>query len=148
MNKRSIFLALFAVVAQTCADTSHALWASTSNRFVASAKAVLQANLLEPLQNKEDKRSRFSRAALPPQARRIRILDNTRRTDAKGQSFISFAIDESRGSDSHWLQDAITGCVYPKTGKILVRRGTVYYSSSILLGQKTPISPPGVCTAR
>jgi hypothetical protein len=142
---------------QTFAETSQSLRASPSDAFVASAKTVLQANLLEPLKNKEDKRSRFSRAVLPPQARRIRILDNTLRTDGRGQPFVSFSIDESRGfsgsgdkdlADAHWLQDAITGCVYPQTGKILVRRGTVYYSSSILLGQQTPIAPPDVCTAR
>ena len=157
MNKRSIFLALFAVVAQMCVEASHSLWASTSDTFVASAKAVIQSNLLEPLQDKEDKRSRFSRAVLPPQVRRIRILDNALHIDAQGQAFVSFAVDESRDidansdqdhADTRWLQAAITGCVYPKTGKILVRRGSVYYSSSILLGQKTSIAPPDVCTAR
>jgi hypothetical protein len=137
MKKWSIMLAFFAVVALTAAETSDLLAKTTDS--VTSATAVLQAKLLEPLQEKDETRSRFSRAVSPPRARRIRILDNSAQLDAKGHAFVQFAIDESRGigvdkedAEAAWLKDALTGCVYPETGDVMVRRGEVYYASSVL----------------
>jgi hypothetical protein len=152
MNKSSILLALFFVVAQTFAETSPPLSAKTSDSLATSAKAVLEAKLLEPLQKKEASRSHFSRAALPPQTRRIRILNNAPQTDAKGHSFVPFAIDQSHayGGDkeipeANWFKDVITGCVYPDTGDVMVRRGEAYYPSSILLGSAAPLASGDVC---
>ncbi|MFO1520077.1 MAG: hypothetical protein U1F57_10505 [bacterium] len=152
MNKRFISLALFAVVAFTSAEISHSPMARASD---ASAKSVIQAKLLEPLQKKEADRSRFSRAVLPPRTRRIRILESDPQADAKGRSFVPFAIDENRGyggsqevAENSWLKDTITGCVYPETGEVWVKRGEVYYASSMLLGHQTPTAPAGVCRLR
>ena len=153
MKKWSITLASFAVIALTVAETPRLL-ANTSDGLVTSAKEVLQTKLLEPLQKKDEKRSRFSRAVLPPRARRIRILDNSAQNDAKGHPFVQYAIDESRtitadkeGAEAAWLKDTITGCVYPETGDVMVKRGEVYYASSVLLGVQTPIAPADVCRA-
>lgn len=153
MKKYSILLAFFAVVALTVAETSPLL-ANTPGSLVASANEVIETKLLEPLQKKEAKRSRFSRAASPPHARRIRILDNKAQIDAKGHPFVQFSIDESRfrgvdkeAAEAAWLKDIITGCVYPGTGDVLVKRGEVFYASSMLLGATTPMAPSDVCRA-
>jgi len=156
MSKSSIILTLFAVAVLTFSETSP-LRAAPPDGFAASAKAVLQAKLLEPLQKKEAERSRFSRAALPPQARRIRILGDAARTDAQGRSFLPFALDESRGygvnggqeiAEAGWLKDVITGCVYPETGAVMVQRGKAYYASSVLLGLQTPQASDDVCRTK
>ena len=155
MNKWSIILSLSAVVAQAFVDISPPVRASVSDGTAASAKAALQETLLAPLEKKEAERSRYSRAVLPPQTRRIRIL-GVSKTDAKGRPFLSFAIDESRAygirdqevAESDWLKDAITGCVYPETAAVMVKRGEVYYPSSILLGIRTPIASADVCRSR
>ena len=91
---------------------------------------------------------------MPPSARRIRILDNSAQVDAKGHPFILFAIDESRGfaaekdvADANWFKDTITGCVYPETGEVLVKRGEVYYPAAMLWGAPTPTAPTNVCQA-
>lgn len=154
MRKYSIVLALLAILAQTFVDSSGPLWAGTSGDPVASAKAVLETKLLEPLQKKEETRSRYSRAVLPPHARRIRILDKVAVTDSQGRAYLAFAIDESRGfraagdkdtSEADWLKDTITGCVYPETGAVLVKRATVYYPASMLLGVRTSPASADAC---
>jgi len=154
MKKWSIMLAFFAVIALTVAETPRLL-AKATDSLVTSANGVLQAKLLEPLQKKDETRSRFSRAVLPPRARRIRIIDNSAQIDAKGHPFVPYAIDESRttavdkeGTEAAWLKDTITGCVYPETGDVMVKRGEVYYASSVLLGAPTPIAAADVCRAR
>jgi hypothetical protein len=132
----------------------HPLSAEAADHLVTSAQSVLQAKLLEPLQKKEEDRSRFSRAVSPPQARRIRILDDTPHTDREGRPFLPFAIDETRsfgvkeGPEADWFKNAITGCVYPETGEVMVRLGEVYYASSVLLGRPTPTAPTDVCRPR
>jgi len=151
MNKRSLTFILFALVAQISAETS--LSAKTSDGFIASAKSVLQSRLVDPLKKKEAERSRFSRAVLPPHARRIRILENNPQTDGRGKLFVLFAIDEGRGfggdqeKEDRWLKEVITGCVYPETGDVMVKRGEVYYPSAMLLGLQAPKAPAGVCRA-
>jgi len=155
MKKWSIMLACFAAIALTVVEASRPLSAATTDSLVASAKEVVQTKLLEPLQKKEASRSRFSRAVSPPRARRIRIIDKPVQVDAKGHSFVPFAIDESRsfavakeGDEAAWLKDTITGCVYPETGDVIVRRGEVYYAASVLLGVQTSMAPAEVCRAK
>jgi len=150
MKKRSVLLACFVVAAQTFLETSPSLWAKATD--VAAAKEVVQTKLVDPLQKKEGSRSRFSRAAMPPAARRVRILDNSALTDAKGRTFVPFSIDESRGfvvnidkPEDNWIKDTITGCVYQDTGDVLVKRGEVYYASSVLWGAQTPVAPAESC---
>lgn len=117
----------------------HPLSAAAADLLAASAQSVLQTRLLEPLQKKEANRSRFSRAVLPPSARRIRILDDTAQTDRVGRHFLAFAVDDSR------LQNAIRGCVYPETGDVMVKFGEVYYTASVLLGGTSATAPADVC---
>jgi len=154
MKKWSIMLACFAAAALTVAETSPLL-AKIPESLVASAKETVQLKLLDPLLKKDASRSRFSRAVSPPLARRIRVLDNTAQIDAQGHPFLQFSIDESRSSivekqedEAAWRKDIITGCVYPEAGDVLVKRGDVYYASSMLLGVQTPTAPAGVCRPR
>jgi hypothetical protein len=148
---------LFAVLALTSVEAVHLPAAQAASGLAALAESVLQTKLLEPLQKKEADRSRFSRAAQPPHARRIRILDDAPRADRTGRSYLAFAVDESRAfgiiedkdnAESNWFQNAITGCVYPETGDVLVKRGEVYFASSVLLGRSVPTAPADVCRSR
>jgi hypothetical protein len=145
MDKWPFRLVLFVVPALIFLEASHPLSGEAADRLVTSAQSVLQAKLLEPLQRKEANRSRFSRAVSAPQTRRIRILDETPQTDRGGRPFLAFTIDETRslGPEARWFKDAITGCVYPESGEVLVRRGEVYYASSVLLGPHP--DGPGRC---
>ena len=156
MNMWSFTLALVVAIAQAFASHPPPLSAKSSAAHDSPAKAMILTKLLEPLEKKEANRSRFSRAAMPPQARRIRILDEAPRTDAQGRSFVAFAIDETRFGapageeipESSWFKDAIKGCVYPQIGEVLIQRGETYYASAMLLGEAPPTAPAEVCRSR
>jgi hypothetical protein len=110
----------------------------------AQAYAVVEKDLVKPLSQKEGRGSRFSRAYIPPQARRVRI-DHERSTDGRGGEFLAFAIDERsamlvhRAADDSddWRKDAIVGCVYPAQGEIFIKRGDKFFGASLLLGKRT-----------
>jgi len=121
-----------------------------------SAQAAIRNKLLEPLQKKEEKRSRFSRAALPPSARRLRLLNVTSQTDLRGRAFFAFAVDEQRNfamiadpgqDESQWNNDSIVGCVYPESGEVMVKRGEAYFPASVLLGKTASQAGGDVCQA-
>jgi hypothetical protein len=148
---------LFSAVALIFVETIQPLPCWAADSAVSSASSVVQVKLLDPLQKKEASRSHFSRAAMPPMARRVRILDTAAQRDTKGRSFVQFAIDESRGlvlanekqgSDANWFKNVITGCVYPETGEVLIKRGEVYLTSSVLLGQPSSAASTDVCRSR
>jgi hypothetical protein len=127
------------------------LWASETPPTVSAASAV-QKRIVEPLADKENHQSRFSRVLMPPQVRRVRILDWVPTADAQGARFLTFAIDARFGlraketdSEEGWRKDAITGCVYPDTGEVFVRRGETYYPAAMLLGKTTKAAPDRVC---
>ena len=113
------------------------------------AKRMVQAKLVTPLAKKEDKRSSFSRKALPPEKRRIRIL-NGNHLDSKSKRFFAFSIDErfgrsGRDSVRKWNANTITGCVYPDSGELYVLRGKHHYPSSLLLGKRKKPSASHIC---
>jgi len=114
--------------------------------------AVVEKQLVKPLAEKEAGRSRFSRAYIPPQARRVRVLDRERSTDGRGDEFVAFAVDERSGvlarhatDDSGWRKDAIVGCVYPARDEIFIKRGDKFFGASLLLGKKTAAGDDTVC---
>ena len=156
MNIWSLTLALAVAIVQAFASPPPPLSAKTTEVQDSPAKAMIATKLLEPLVKKEANRSRFSRAAMPPQARRIRILDQAPRADAQGRSFFAFAIDETRFGapageeipETSWFKDAITGCVYPESGEVLVQRGETYYASTILLGEAASTASVEACRPR
>jgi len=118
----------------------------------ADAAAVVQEQLVKPLAEKEARRNRFSRSYIPPQARRVRVLDGQRSTDARGAEFVAFAVDERSGSlarlvadDSHWRKDAIVGCVYPARDEIFVKRSDKFFGAGLLMGKKTDAADDTIC---
>jgi hypothetical protein len=117
------------------------------------ATAVVEKQLVNPLAEKEAKRSRFSRGYIPPQARRVRIPDGARSTDGRGAAFVAFSVDErsgvivrkARDDAESWRKDAIVGCVYPAQGEVFIKRGDKFFAAALLLGQKTPAADDAVC---
>jgi hypothetical protein len=119
----------------------------------AEATATVEKHLVKPLAQKEARRSRFTRAYIPPHARRVRVLDHERSTDGRGAEFVAFAVDERSGgfapqetNDSRrWRKDAIVGCVYPARGEIFIKRGEEFFAAGLLLGQKTAAADDTIC---
>ena len=120
---------------------------------MAEATAVVESRLVKPLAEKEARRNRFSRAYIPPQARRVRVLDGKRSTDGRGAEFVAFAVDErargfaARAADDsgRWREDAIVGCVYPAREEVFIKRGDKFFGAGLLLGQKTAAADDAVC---
>ena len=105
---------------------------------------MIEKQLVKPLAEKEAKRNRFSRVYIPPQARRVRVIDHHTSTDGRGAEFVAFAVDEHSGrlparaaDDSRWRKDAIVGCVYPTRDEVFIKRGDRFFGAGLLLGQKT-----------
>jgi hypothetical protein len=111
----------------------------------ASAKTTVEKVLTEPLGRRETKQYRFSRAAAPPRTRTVRILDERARRDVRGSEFFAFSIDERRGWQQVLAKDALTGCVYPKSGDVFVKRGDSHYPVGLLLGQTSKKAEAHVC---
>jgi len=117
------------------------------------ATAVVEKQLVKPLAEKEARRNRFSRAYIPPQARRVRVLDGERSTDGRGAEFVAFAVDERSGilarkaadDSGRWREDAIVGCVYPARDEVFIKRGDRFFGAGLLLGQKTAPADDAVC---
>jgi hypothetical protein len=111
----------------------------------AQAYAVVEKHLVKPLAQREAKQDRFSRDYVPPQARRVRVLDHQPATDGRGAEFVAFAIDERsalilrrKADDSeHWRTDAIVGCVYPARDEVFIKRGDKFFGAGLLLGRRT-----------
>jgi len=119
----------------------------------AEATALVERHLVRPLGEKEDRRSRFSRAYIPPRARRVRILDRVRSVDSRGGEFVAFAVDDRAGGfaleagdgSGRWRRDAIVGCAYPARDEIFIKRGDEFFAPGLLLGKKTAAADQTVC---
>jgi hypothetical protein len=120
---------------------------------VTTAEQLIQKNLLKPLAAKEEQRSRFSRARMPAQERRVRVLDAEPKKDAQGGEFRTFAVDARFGADwldegeaNPWREATITGCIYA-SGDIFVKSGEQHRPAAILLGKKVKPAEAHVCQA-
>jgi hypothetical protein len=112
-------------------------------------EARIQSELLAPLAAKERQQSRFSRARLPAQERRARVLDEAPRTDAQGDIFYTFAVDARHGvrpvgDDEGWRLATVKGCVYV-TGGIFVQNGERHRPAAFLLGKNLEPVAEHVC---
>lgn len=113
-----------------------------------SAAALVDKQLVQPLKKAEAKRSKFSRAAPPPKARRVRVLDTVALRDANGRPFVRFAIDIKHrfSEDGEWTEGAFLGCVYVDEKKVFVEQGADFIrASDVLSGDGEP--QDGVCVA-
>ena len=152
MHRRHLLLVplLFALLLPTARRASATPPDKTAE---AQATAVVEKQLVKPLAEKEARRSRFSRAYIPPQARRVRVPDGARSTDGRGAEFLAFAVDERSGAiapraaddAARWRKDAIVGCVYPARGEVFIKRGDKFFGAGLLLGQKTAPADEAVC---
>lgn len=108
--------------------------APTKTQKVASA--LVKKKLVDPLAKAQSKRRAFSRAAPPPKARRVRVLDPVAQTDARGKKFVRFAIDERHrwNEDASWRKDAMVGCAYPEDRRVFVKQGDGYVPAKSMLG--------------
>jgi hypothetical protein len=117
-------------------------------------ETLVQTKLLQPLARKDDERSRFSRARMPPAERRARVLET--QTDIDGATFVRFAVDVRHGYTPEWRADTIVGCAYLARGDIYVDRtssglGTHardVREASVLLGKKVKPALASTCLAR
>jgi hypothetical protein len=109
--------------------------------------AVVEKSVLAPLKKSEEKRSKFSRARMPPTERRVRVLDAEKQKDASGAVFVTFAVDEryGRGADASWSQNEIEGCVYDDTDEVFVKVGDTWRPGAHLVGKKVKPAPTHVC---
>jgi hypothetical protein len=113
-----------------------------------AASALVKAQVVQPLQKAESRRKAFSRVMPVAVERRVRVLDAVALTDARGASFVRFAVDVRRGwvEDSPWETEALLGCAYPETEQVFVQRGSRYFAAASLVGKATkPV--PDVCRA-
>lgn len=115
-----------------------------------AAQALVSRELVQPLAAKESTRSRFSRASLPAQARRVRILDEHK--DAQGSTFVRFAVDAHHGfnapedgDESRWQLATITGCAYLGSSQVFVQRGNEYRPAAFLLGKNLKAAAETTC---
>ena len=148
MHRRSLLLVLplFALLFPSTRS------ASATPPDTHDAAAVVEEQLVKPLAEKEARRNRFSRVDIPPQARRVRVLDREPSTDGRGAAFVAFAVDQrsrvfaSTSDDARpWRKDAIVGCVYPARDEVFIRRGDKFFPAALLLGKKTAAADDTVC---
>ena len=97
------------------------------------AKECVQHRLLSPLAKQESKRPAFSRAAPPPDERRVKVTATTFSTDAKGREFIPYVVDVRYGDSWH---SNLQGCVYRGSGEVLVQLGDEFRPAAFLLGKE------------
>lgn len=117
--------------------------ASADEAPAAVVQRRVEKALLQPLTQKEPHRSRFSRAAMPPGERRVRVTQSAVSIDASGRAYMAFAVDVRYGGE--WQENDVVGCGYPQTGALFVKRGDSYRPAEILLGKDVPVAA-NVCT--
>ena len=120
--------------------------ASADDPPAAVVQRRVEKRLLEPLAQKEKERSRFSRARMPPQERRVRVTQTAVTLDANGRAYMAFAVDVRRGTE--WHENDVIGCAYPQTGALFVKRGAEYRPAEILLGKDVEVAPHVCSPAR
>jgi hypothetical protein len=114
------------------------------------AEALVQRELLQPLAAKERDQSRFSRARLPAQERRVRVLDDRARKDALGGTFVRFAVDARHGfhavdDEASWNLATVAGCVYLDRGEVFIKKGDQVRPAAFLLGKNLKPAAPEIC---
>lgn len=100
----------------------------------AFAARRVQDGLLQPLAANDAHVSRFSRAAMPPMERRVRVTQEAPRVDKSGRAFLTFAVDNRFGKS--WRENAIVGCAYLGSGELFVKLGASHRPAAVLLGKR------------
>ncbi len=138
MKASSLFVSLSILLASGTALPSPA-WAGNPEHSRAASSAVsklVEKALLKPLVAREEARSTYSRARMPPAARQVRVLDSAPVADPQGREFVRFAVDEKRFTA--WERGTLVGCAYVADGAVFVRHGTKVQSAAQYVGQAGP----------
>jgi hypothetical protein len=148
--KRLSMLALLVFSRTTFAEPASGSPPAAQSAQAKTAEAVVRRELVQPLAAKEGNRSRFSRASLPPQERRVRILDDQPGKDAAGIGFLRFAVDARHGfvapdDESQWRLATIVGCVYLDRNQVFVKKGDEYRPAGFLLGKNVKAAAETTC---
>jgi hypothetical protein len=120
------------------ADTAHAEGASQA----AQASALVEQQLVNPLRQQDEMRSRFSRARRPPEEWRARVLDSDALRDPSSARFHRFTVQIRSGDD--W-RDYLSGCAYVKQVAVYVQHGDGYVSAAAQVAGKPDKPPASVC---
>ena len=98
--------------------------------------ALVTKRVVKPIARAEARRSPFSRAEPPPDARRVRVIDTEAIADTAGKHFVRFAVDELRDVDdgADWLLDVLVGCAYVEGQRVFLQQGKDYVPASSLRG--------------
>jgi hypothetical protein len=126
--------------------------ASAGSKPAPTTVSLVTEQLIQPLAAKDHNQSKFSRARLPPSERRVRVLDEKPQQDSAGNAFFAFAVDARHGwgdakDDASWSKAAITGCVYPGSGEVFIKRGNAFHPAAAAVGKKTKAAPERTCHA-
>jgi hypothetical protein len=115
---------------------------------VQRAVELVNEQVLRPLKKLDAKPSRFSRED-PPAARRVRVLDTAVELDARGKSFVRFAVDERYDGDDPgtWQREALVGCAYLDDNKVFLEIGADYLPARSVVGGGKWTPDPDVCRA-
>lgn len=119
-------LSLVVLLSMLCTDIALAEPpAATPSKTREAASALVDKQVVGPLKKAEAKRSKFSRAAPPPKARRVRVLDTVASSDVNGKQFVRFAVDVKHrwSEDGKWKEGAFVGCVYVDDKQVFVEQG-------------------------
>jgi hypothetical protein len=109
-------------------------------------QSSVEERFVVPMSRWQERRSRFSRARIPPQERRVRVTTPALQRDERGEAFASFAVDARFRGSKEW-GEGLVGCVYPSSGDIFVQYGDHYVPGALLYGKKSLDAPAGVCHA-
>lgn len=126
--------------------------ASAGSKPAPTTVSLVNERLIQPLAQKDHNQSKFSRARLPPSERRVRVLDEKPQQDSAGNAFFAFAVDARHGwgeakDEANWSKAAITGCVYPDSGEVFIKRGNAFHPAAAAVGKKTKAAPERTCHA-
>ena len=123
------------------------LLSSPARAGEADLRAQVEKDFLRPLFAAERARSRFSRALLPPMARRVSIRSDEASRDGTGRTYVPFRVEESYRPDQ-WRASRLAGCIYPETGAIYVKAGEGrYYDAAVFFQKSAARAPSAACGA-
>jgi hypothetical protein len=145
----TLSLVLASSLASAGSDSAPVAANAPAKPVVSTTVSLVNDNLVVPLAAKDSERSKFSRARLPPSERRVRILDQKPQQDSAGNAFYTFAIDQRHGwgKDADWTNATLTGCVYPGSSSVFIKRGNSFHPAAAALGKKTKAAPTSTCSA-
>lgn len=113
--------------------------------LVEQARALVKTHVVQAIEQRDRKRSAFSRAPAAPTARRVRVLDATPQRDAHGHGYVRFAIDSRWDGEEDWSKDDIAGCVYVDTGVVFVDVGDAFRGAADVFAGRHGDDVPVVC---